>query len=637
MRKCSALGCRNRACSAADGITFHKFPSNVEQRAVWAAAIGRDGWTPTPHSCICSAHFNEKDIDRTSTLRVRLREGCVPCLSPALQKARSVGKGKDCAVSEKRVSLEMPLEQLVKAATAAFEANRTSKDALVVNSASVMEKGVTLLGSGSNLHGNSRGNVTTVFCLKPITGPAAGSGCYGVIRLCSTDSMVSDYSRNSVIIRERQNVCGLRSVLKKPEVKSLGNIPASVGTENFSNGQKAHAEKVIESSSVEQKEDGPEHAKRKCIEMAVQSTGGEHESVTANSFRTDDEDVVVIEVQGSIHETAPVDEDVSEATGPPCRGNVEQVASKEPRANSRSSSPMPQPHLLDHADMCRRPQDVSPPTDASETLHHNRGDVDHSNMCHKPQNVNFNGHAKSASHSCRGNVLSDLGPNAQPVCLCSTTPSVLVLQTTEATDTQRTAMSCAENAQKSVCNHDYEIRRLQEQLDQYRALHLASRRKQKALSTCVRRHKVKKEQMKKTIEELRNKPPEYDITSGLEGVAKAGAELLKRQQLKRKGEALPTEYSPELRAFATTLRGYSLQAYQFVRKAFNGCLPHVTTVQKWKSQNEQEGRKEGFVNAPSGEAVPLVCSEDEEIIFLIRDEAVSHPVAQGDPPPTEGS
>lgn len=41
------------------------------------------------------------------------------------------------------------------------------------------------------------------------------------------------------------------------------------------------------------------------------------------------------------------------------------------------------------------------------------------------------------------------------------------------------------------------------------------------------------------------------------------------------------KYSEPLRSFAMTLPFYSRRAYNFVRKTFNNCLPHIETISRW--------------------------------------------------------
>ncbi|KFM66616.1 hypothetical protein X975_22364, partial [Stegodyphus mimosarum] len=46
--------------------------------------MGRPDWVPTKWSCVCSTHFHESDLDKTSLSRVRIKEGAVPTVCRAL-------------------------------------------------------------------------------------------------------------------------------------------------------------------------------------------------------------------------------------------------------------------------------------------------------------------------------------------------------------------------------------------------------------------------------------------------------------------------------------------------------------------------------------------------------------------------
>lgn len=67
----------------------------------------------------------------------------------------------------------------------------------------------------------------------------------------------------------------------------------------------------------------------------------------------------------------------------------------------------------------------------------------------------------------------------------------------------------------------------------------------------------------------------------LDSLGATNQELLKRQVSKRTGRSLPTQYSPELRAFALTLHFNSLLAYTYVGSVFDTCLPHPKMLGKW--------------------------------------------------------
>ncbi|XP_044745991.1 THAP domain-containing protein 2-like isoform X4 [Coccinella septempunctata] len=59
-------------------IAYDEFPLNPKRRALWIQAIKRENWQPSPHARICSIHFKEEDLDRTSLSCVRVREQAVP-------------------------------------------------------------------------------------------------------------------------------------------------------------------------------------------------------------------------------------------------------------------------------------------------------------------------------------------------------------------------------------------------------------------------------------------------------------------------------------------------------------------------------------------------------------------------------
>ncbi|XP_029159601.1 52 kDa repressor of the inhibitor of the protein kinase-like [Nylanderia fulva] len=86
---CVAVGCRNTANPTGKTaiqikfenvmkITFHSFPSDSIRRAEWIRIMKLDENTITNRSRLCSIHFKEKYIDRTSLVYVRLRENAIP-------------------------------------------------------------------------------------------------------------------------------------------------------------------------------------------------------------------------------------------------------------------------------------------------------------------------------------------------------------------------------------------------------------------------------------------------------------------------------------------------------------------------------------------------------------------------------
>lgn len=60
-------------------------------------------------------------------------------------------------------------------------------------------------------------------------------------------------------------------------------------------------------------------------------------------------------------------------------------------------------------------------------------------------------------------------------------------------------------------------------------------------------------------------------------------DIINRLFNKTIGKKVPKKYSEELRKFAITLHFFSSKAYNYVRKRFNNCLPHVKTLSRWYS------------------------------------------------------
>ena len=56
VKNCSAVGCTNMY-KKGNGISFYRFPTNVERKRKWIAAVRWENWMPTKYSWICSQHF----------------------------------------------------------------------------------------------------------------------------------------------------------------------------------------------------------------------------------------------------------------------------------------------------------------------------------------------------------------------------------------------------------------------------------------------------------------------------------------------------------------------------------------------------------------------------------------------------
>lgn len=58
-----------------------RFPKDEIVRKAWIMAVRRRNWEPSPHSVVCSLHFEEHCIDRSKN-RITIHEGSVPTLFP---------------------------------------------------------------------------------------------------------------------------------------------------------------------------------------------------------------------------------------------------------------------------------------------------------------------------------------------------------------------------------------------------------------------------------------------------------------------------------------------------------------------------------------------------------------------------
>lgn len=142
----------------------------------------------------------------------------------------------------------------------------------------------------------------------------------------------------------------------------------------------------------------------------------------------------------------------------------------------------------------------------------------------------------------------------------------------------------------------------------------ASRKKVKILLQSKRRLIARNAGLTEVIADLRKQNlMGTDSLSILEKSAGGVNDLLARHVNKQLGRPMPTSYSAELRSFALTLHFYSPHAYSYVRKAFNTCLPHPRTIEKWYcSVNGQPGFTDHALRAlqarASSRSSPLICS-----------------------------
>lgn len=160
--------------------------------------------------------------------------------------------------------------------------------------------------------------------------------------------------------------------------------------------------------------------------------------------------------------------------------------------------------------------------------------------------------------------------------------------------------------------------------------HVTSYRKRIKLLLQANRRLVKRNaKLSDVIGDLRNKNlMGEDSLSVLEKSACGISDLVKRQVRRFKGQTVAPSYSPELRTFALTLHFYSPQAYRYVRKVFNTCLPHPRTISKWYSSVEGEpGFTTSVFQALHARAA---CRNNRMVCSLIMDEVAIRQVLQWD-------
>lgn len=79
--------------------------------------------------------------------------------------------------------------------------------------------------------------------------------------------------------------------------------------------------------------------------------------------------------------------------------------------------------------------------------------------------------------------------------------------------------------------------------------------------------------------------------------------------------------TPELRSFALTLHFYSPTAYNYVRKTFNECLPHPSTIRKWYSViDSQPGITAESLNTIKLKVLEMKTKNSDLVCGLIMDE-----------------
>ncbi|XP_050505327.1 THAP domain-containing protein 2-like [Diabrotica virgifera virgifera] len=61
--------------------TRYGFPKDVKRREAWIQFVNKENWEPRKGSKLCTRHFEERHVDRTSLAHpIRLRENAIPTI-----------------------------------------------------------------------------------------------------------------------------------------------------------------------------------------------------------------------------------------------------------------------------------------------------------------------------------------------------------------------------------------------------------------------------------------------------------------------------------------------------------------------------------------------------------------------------
>ncbi|XP_050515850.1 THAP domain-containing protein 2 isoform X3 [Diabrotica virgifera virgifera] len=132
MVSCAKRSCNHRAGvdkKKTSGITFHRFPKDPEHRKKWITFVNRGAWVPTTYSVLCSKHFSEKYIDRTSRSFVRLRDNAVPTIDlMQLQEISKLGGRNAYDFIKRAFQLILSNDQALKYSWKGMKGNRKFND-----------------------------------------------------------------------------------------------------------------------------------------------------------------------------------------------------------------------------------------------------------------------------------------------------------------------------------------------------------------------------------------------------------------------------------------------------------------------------------------------------------------------------
>ncbi|KAG8193865.1 hypothetical protein JTE90_011425 [Oedothorax gibbosus] len=70
MVTCTAVGCSNKPEMKIPGVTYHRFPTNLQMRQKWTLAVRRANWMPKKNSVLCSVHFENEMFNWSKSAEV---------------------------------------------------------------------------------------------------------------------------------------------------------------------------------------------------------------------------------------------------------------------------------------------------------------------------------------------------------------------------------------------------------------------------------------------------------------------------------------------------------------------------------------------------------------------------------------
>lgn len=124
MPTCVSKGCRNRSSTKSYRqkeleetmkITFHALPRDGMRRQLWLSSLGLEESSLPKQAVICSAHFRNKDFDKTSLSCIRLKSDAVP-YAKFLENAGE-GSSDECTQVSNQEALSSALRLALKQKT----------------------------------------------------------------------------------------------------------------------------------------------------------------------------------------------------------------------------------------------------------------------------------------------------------------------------------------------------------------------------------------------------------------------------------------------------------------------------------------------------------------------------------------